>query len=91
MDYLLIVVIIVWFAVLAAPAEAVEEKEGRLSRRGIFVVICIALAGAVIVWYKRMEMECVSKKRARKGVVTAGWKGRYLSINYLHRPFRYLP
>jgi hypothetical protein len=61
LDHLLIAVIVVGIiAILTSSREAAEMKEGRLTKKGIFVIIGVGVLGAVVVWYKTKEIGWLS-------------------------------
>jgi hypothetical protein len=61
LNYLLIAVIVVGIiTILTSSREAAETKEGRLTKKGIFVIISAGVLGAVIIWYKTKEIGWLS-------------------------------
>lgn len=61
LNYLLITVIGVGvIAIVTSSREAAKTKEGRLTKKGIFIIIGAGVLGAVIVWYKTKEIGWLS-------------------------------
>lgn len=61
LNHLLIAVIVVGIiAILTSSREAAKIKEGHLIRKGIFIILGVGVLGAVIVWYKTMEIGWIS-------------------------------
>lgn len=61
LNQLLIIVIIVGVtAVLTVPGKAERAKGERLTTKGIFIIICAGIGGAVIIWYTTQEIGWLS-------------------------------
>lgn len=61
LNHLLIIVIAVGVAaVLTMPHKAERVKGERLTTRGIFMIICVGVGGAAIIWYKTQEIGWLS-------------------------------
>ncbi|GAG99025.1 unnamed protein product, partial [marine sediment metagenome] len=61
LNYLLIAIIVVGIiAIVTSSREAAKTKEGRLTKKGIFIIIGAGVLGAVIVWYKTKEIGWLS-------------------------------
>lgn len=61
LNHLLIILIVVGvIAVLTVSTKAESVKEERFTAKGIFLIICAAIGGAAIIWYKTHDIGWIS-------------------------------